>query len=128
MPVIVKYDGRIIETRMIGRIAGPELLSQLREMVVIEEREPVTPDRIIDLRETDTSEIKFNDVFAIAERRRLENLKNPIKSAFVAKTNVQYGIARTFQSLNDNPQISIRVFREESEARAWLAEGDDPAA
>ena len=126
MPVIVKYDGRIIEVQMSGRIAGPELLSQLAEVVAIEEREAVTPDRIFDLSETDTSDIRFNDVFAIAERRRRELLRNPIKSAFVAKTNVQYGIARTFQSLNDNPQIDIRVFREESEARAWLAEGDGP--
>ena len=30
------------------------------------------------------------------------------------------GIARMFQTLNDNPQISIRIFTNAAEAMSWL--------
>ena len=121
MPVHVKYNGRIIEIRLVGTIVASDLLSQLEEIVAVEDREPFAPSRFVDLREADTSEMKFDDVRAVAEGRRHEKLKNPIKSAFLAKNNVQYGLARTFQAINDNPQNSIRIFRDEAEARAWLA-------
>lgn len=121
MPVSVKYDGQVIELRLVGKVAGSELLSLLREALAIEEREAVTPNRMIDLREADTAEIRFNDVVSIAEVRRKTKLRNHVKSAILAKTNVQYGIARTFQAINDNPQIAVQVFRDEAEARAWLA-------
>jgi len=122
MAAIVKYNDQIIEIGLVGQIVGSELVSQLAEVLDIEAREPFSPNRIVDLREADTSELRFNDIFAIAERRRHEKLKNSIRSAFVVNTNVQYGIARTFQTINDNPQIKIRVFRDEAEARAWLTE------
>ena len=115
MPVHVKYDGKIVEVRFVDRIVGSELLSELKEVLAIEGQEPVAPNRIFDFREADTSEIKFNDIFAIAEKRRGQILKNSVKSAFLTKTNVQYGIARTFQAINDNPQITISIFREDDQ-------------
>jgi hypothetical protein len=35
---------------------------------------------------------------------------------------VQYGIARMFQSLNNNPWITIQIFEDRPSAMKWLDE------
>jgi len=47
-------------------------------------------------------------------------LKNYIKSAIVANNPSQFGFARMFQTLNDNPQIEIRIFPAAESAMEWL--------
>lgn len=43
---------------------------------------------------------------------------NDFKSAIIVSTPVQRGMARMFQSLNDNPRITIRIFDDEAAALA----------
>lgn len=50
-------------------------------------------------------------------------LKNRVKSAIVAQRPVDYGMARMFEMLIQNPQIEVRVFRDGESARQWLAVG-----
>jgi hypothetical protein len=38
----------------------------------------------------------------------------------VALTQVQYGFARMFQTLNDNPRIEIEIFGDCESAQRWL--------
>jgi len=44
----------------------------------------------------------------------------PIRSALVADKPIQFGFARMFQMLNDNPRVQIRIFGNLEEAQQWL--------
>jgi hypothetical protein len=33
------------------------------------------------------------------------------------------GFARMFQILNEHPQVTVRIFEDETSARAWIATG-----
>lgn len=35
------------------------------------------------------------------------------------------GYARMFRILNEHPQVTVRIFEDETEARAWLMGADD---
>ena len=47
-------------------------------------------------------------------------INEPIRSALVASKPVQFGFARMFQMLNDNPRVQIRIFGSLEEAHQWL--------
>ena len=124
MPITTRCANGLMEIRMAGRVSAADLKAHMREVATIESKVAVTPNRIMDLRDGTAGDVKFENLHGLAEARRIAVLKNPIKTAILATTPVQIGLARTFQTINDNPQITIQIFREESEARAWLAEGD----
>jgi hypothetical protein len=63
----------------------------------------------------------FRDqVFALAVKRGERAVPAPIRSALVANRPVQFGFARMFEMLNDNPRIQIRIFGNLEEAQRWL--------
>ena len=59
-------------------------------------------------------------MFALALKRAQRPIPSPIRSALVASKPVQFGFARMFQMLNDNPRIQIRIFSGLEEAEQWL--------
>ena len=56
----------------------------------------------------------------LAERRRSLGFPNAFRSAIVVGSPSQHGIARTLQTLNDNPKITISIFTDEDEALKWV--------
>ena len=80
----------------------------------------VMSDWITDLTPLDRIDVGFEEVFAVAQRRAERKVAAPIKSALVANRPVQFGFARMFQMLNDNPRIQIRIFGNLEEAQQWL--------
>jgi hypothetical protein len=82
-------------------------------------RDPVPP-RLTDLTGVREMQIAYPDVKALADRRRALTFPNAFKSAILVRTPVQMGMARMFQTLNDNPQISIQIFEDEAAALIWL--------
>ena len=121
MPIVTRFVNGVMEIKMLGVITVSDLEEHTREVAEIEAQEPVTPNRVMDLREGEAGDVRFGNIHGIAEMRTAAKLKNPIKTAILAASPVQFGLARTFQMLNDNPQITFGVFRDETEARAWLA-------
>ena len=77
-------------------------------------------DRLTDLSELERIDVGFEEVFAVALKRALREIRTPIRSALVASKPVQFGFARMFQMLNDNPRIQIRIFGSLQEAEQWL--------
>jgi len=63
-----------------------------------------------------------HDVQLLAKRRKASRLRNSVRSAYVVRTRAYFGMVRMFQTLNDHPQIEIRIFAETEEAEAWLRE------
>lgn len=120
MPITNHYSGEFIETRMAGVIVAADLPGHAQDLARIEAGLPASPHRIADLTAVTGGDVSFDQVNGFAALRRTARLRNPVKSAIVVRTPVQFGVARTFQTLNDNPDITIRVFRDDAEARAWL--------
>jgi hypothetical protein len=81
------------------------------------------PNRLVDLSGLERFDIKFADVFELARERRVRQYPNHFKSALVATTAEQQGFARMFQTLNDNPKVTIAVFDSVAAAETWLREG-----
>lgn len=129
MPASIKYSENLIEIRMYGRLTLEELLTASREIAQAEAGMPVTLHRLTDLSEVTNTTITFADVETFAAQRRVAPMKNPVRSAIVAGNDLQFGLSRMFQALNDNPRISIKVFRDMAGARGWLRlESDSEAA
>jgi hypothetical protein len=122
MPITNEYRGEFIVTRMTGLVALPELLAHAEEIAGIESSLPVTPYRIAHLASDLVGELSFVELHAFAAKRGQARLKNPVKSAVVAEGAAQYGFARMFQTLNNNPDIRVEIFQAEAPALAWLRE------
>jgi len=112
-------DG-LLHTTLQGRITTEDFRQALEINRDIETRLEITPDRITDLSAADASGLNTSQVMDIAIARRQARLKNKVKSAFVAPKPEQFGLARVFQTYNDNPAIEIMVFKDAASAYKWL--------
>ena len=116
----IHTEGNRVRLRFHGTISCEDLKNACYELEEIEAVSAVTPDRLFDLSLADTALWNFEVLDALAERRRATQLKNPIKSAIYAPTDLQFEYSRMFQRLNDNPKIEVRVFRHPIAAEKWL--------
>ena len=121
MPYDVRAVGDLFKLRFHGTIDSEDLQKSLEEIEGIEAVYEITPDRITDLSESDAASWSFFVIEELAQRRRTAQLKNMVKSAIYAPTDLHYGYSRMFQMLNDNPQIDVEVFRDLAAAETWLA-------
>ena len=53
-------------------------------------------------------------------RRSLQRFSRVVKSAIVVQEPVQFGIARVYEALNENPQIQLRILHSVAEANEWF--------
>jgi hypothetical protein len=119
MPFEIRDEGKYYYARLSGLLDRAELNAMAQEVERLEDA-GVMIDRITDLTSLDRIDVGFEDVFAVAQRRAERKAAAPIKSALVANRPVQFGFARMFQMLNDNPRIHIRIFGNLEEAQQWL--------
>lgn len=122
MPYQLTSEPDMLRIELFGILTAYDLQSIAAELEQIEGRMPVTPNRLTDATHLLNGDLNFADVFALAERRKVQNLANQIKSALVAPKPVNLGFARMFQILNDHPQIEIQIFPTCEAAEAWLAD------
>lgn len=97
-----------------------DIAGLLAELEALELTLDPTPNRLTDATDVSMRQVTSDDFFALAERRRQAVLKNRVKSALIAIRPVNVGFSRMFQTLNDHPQIEIRIFETEDVAAAWL--------
>ncbi|HEU0014484.1 MAG TPA: hypothetical protein VFQ45_12415 [Longimicrobium sp.] len=105
-----------------GTLVPEELVRMADALIEAEAAAAVCPHRVTDMTALTRFEVGFEDMSELARRRRNQPPANPIRSAIVAATPVQLGFARMFQTLNDHPRITIRIFPDLDGALAWLAE------
>ena len=96
-----------------------------KEMDVIDNKYSILPNRLVNLRAIISFDGNFNSILDLAKLRIAKKFPNRFKSALVVANNLQLGFARMFQTLSDNPQITLEVFRDELTAIEWL-KTDDP--
>ena len=119
MPFEIRDEGKYYYARLSGFLDRAELNAVTQEVERLEDAGVIT-DWITDLTLLDRIDVGFEEVFAVAQRRAQRKVVAPIKSALVANRPVQFGFARMFQMLNDNPRIHIRIFGNLQEAQQWL--------
>ena len=123
MAVECSYDNTWIRVTFSGAIVPADFNDVAAFIRDVESRASPAPSRLIDIGPQSTLSIGFGDVANIAHMRLAVRLANPIRTAIVAHSPAQQGYARMFQTLNDHPQITIKVFPDVPAAEAWLRVG-----
>ncbi|HEX6372636.1 MAG TPA: hypothetical protein VF006_27195 [Longimicrobium sp.] len=122
MPFSISTGDGVMRIVFSGTLT-PEELGRVADAIGdAEDAADVCPHRVTDMTALTRFEVGFDDMFQLARRRRERSPANPIRSAIVASTPVQLGFARMFQTLNDHPQVTLRIFPDVDGALAWLAE------
>lgn len=119
MPFEIRDEGGFYSARLFGVLDRTDLDAVSLAVDQMEDA-GLMKDRLTDLTGLDRIDVGFEEVFALAHRRALRPIPVPVRSALVASKPVQFGFARMFQMLNDNPRIQIRVFGTLTEAEQWL--------
>jgi hypothetical protein len=101
-------------------VTSDELRRYANELAALETSGELPANRITDISEAEGLDLHFDEIGSFAAQRCVAPLKNIVKSAIFAPTDVQFGMARMFQTLNDNPKIRIKVFRDLRSATDWL--------
>lgn len=113
-------DG-IIYLEVSGDVRAGDLDKWLADLQKVEKQCDPAPHRIADLRAaTGQLEISGSEVWAAAKRRREEVVKNPIRSAIVGSGALQLGLARMYQTLDNNPRVRVEVFEDMEKAMDWI--------
>jgi len=127
MPFAMSFDGPVLIFTLSGKLSGDDLQGLADQLIAIEQGGTRTPPRLTDLRGISEMAIGYPEMARLADRARSRPLRAPIRSALVVGEPVQLGYARMFQILNEHPDVTVRIFDDESAARAWLAGGADPS-
>ena len=120
----VSWEGPTLMITLWGTMESSDLQGFASEVLAIEDDGRNSPHRITDLRGVEEAAVGYQDMARLAGRTRLRPVSRPIKSAIVIAQPVQLGYARMFQILNDHPFVTVRIFEDEADARAWV-EADD---
>lgn len=126
MPFSISTDDGVMRIVLSGTLTPEELVRLADAMSEAERAVEVCPHRVTDLAGITRFEVGFDDMSELARRRRQQPPANPVRSALVAATPVQLGMARMLQTLNDHPRITMRIFPDLEGALAWLAEKPSP--
>ena len=103
-----------------GHLTDGDLATVAESLAEIEAAAEVSPDRLSDLTDVTSIALNFVAMELFAAKRRAAVLRNPVRSALVAPTQLQYGFARMFQTLNDHPEIEIQLFRDMDSGLHWI--------
>lgn len=126
MSYSIQSEGQFLRIAFRGHVTRHDIEAALRELSEFELGLQIIPDRVIDLQGVEGSEISAADVIWAAGQRRSKRFPNPFRSAVIAPRPAQFGYARMFQVLNGHPDITLRAFRDEGDALAWLQTGPTP--
>ncbi len=122
MPFELTTPGAVLFARVFGVFTAKELNHLATEAEIAEAYHPVSLDRITDLTAVERFEVGFREIYGFAIRRSAQRFSRVVKSAIVVQEPVQIGIARVYETLNENPQIQIRIVQSVTEATEWFAD------
>lgn len=124
MPYRLIQESTFLRIVLEGEVSRMDLEDALQELEMLEMSLATSPHRLVDLAGVEVSIVSGGDIFAIAERRKAKSYPNAFRTAIVAPKPAQFGFARMFQTLNNHPFITIRVFTDEALASKWLETGE----
>ena len=121
MPYRIYHAGDVLRIDLAGIVTNAEFAEMVGKVNQLESSGPVVPHRIADFSQSSELIISYPAIMAAAQLRKALKFPNNFRSAIVATLPGHVSVARTFATLNDHPQISIRVFPTLAEAQAWIA-------
>jgi hypothetical protein len=121
MPYSITVENQVVRVALTGCITAGDLAALAAESKNYEHEVAVVPHRITDMTGIEELAIHYPDVSALAATRGQCRFPNAFKSAIIASSVNHLGYARMFQTLNDNPQIAVRIFPDEVSANEWIA-------
>ena len=121
MALEIEMREDVLRIRLYETVSREDLTQLADEVLALEARMAPAPDRLSDLSAATEFEVGFAEFYELSLRRRGSPLANDIRSAILVATDVQYGLARMFQTLNDHPRVAVEIFRDLSEALAWVS-------
>jgi hypothetical protein len=121
MPFEITIQCDIIFFRLYGVVTAADLDQIASDVEVMEDSLPIAMDRITDITSVERFDVGFPAVNILASRLRDRQFPRTIKSAIIVAEAVQFGLARMYQTLNENPQMEIRIVHSLNEARDWIA-------
>ena len=120
MPHQISNIDNVLHVSLTGIVTGADL-DQAAAAAREYESGPTVPHRVTDLTGVVSLNLNYETVRALASRRRTLRFPHAFKSAIIAPQPSQLGFARMFQTLNDNPQITIQIFPDKAAALQWIA-------
>ena len=120
MSYTMAMDGAVLRIRLYDTLTDVDLRDLADDVLGLEANQVPTPARVTDMSGLRRISVGFREMLAFVERRRASPPKQSIRSALVVESEVQYGIARMFQTLNNHPLVSVEIFRDASKALDWV--------
>ena len=124
MPFELTMPGGVLFARLRGVFTARELNRLATEAEIAEATHYVSLNRITDLTAVECFEVGFREIFLFALRRGAQRFSKVVKSAIIVHDPAQIEIARLYDSLNQNPQIRLRILKSVAEANEWFAVND----
>jgi hypothetical protein len=94
------------------------------EFEIIEKEYSVVPNFIVSLNNVKTFSGDYHSVQKLAKQRAEKTFPNNIFEAILVTNDFQMGFARMYQTVNDNPQLTIEIFKDEAKAIEWIKSKD----
>ncbi len=121
----ISIKNEVLQIALTGRLTANDLEGMALEAKKYES-DAVVPHRITDMTGITEMDVYYPAVMMLAEQRRQLRFPNSFKSAIIASQPQHIGYARMFQTLNNNPQITIRIFPDATSASEWIAGVNQP--
>ena len=120
--MICKYENKndIIYQTFPETISNSDFRLINEEINLIEEKYSVVPNFIVDIRNVKTLKGDYHSIQKLAAQRRDKKFSNNILEAILVANDFQMGFARMYQTFNDNPQLTIQIFKDEAKAIEWI--------
>jgi hypothetical protein len=125
MSVVVERAVGFILVRFDGNLSIAEL-AQAADLLDAVDRASPGIYRLIDLTAVSGVNLDFGAIARFAEDRRRWSLARRVKAAILVGSDVMFGLARMYEQMLDNPEISVDVFRNRTAAMAWLGIQGEP--
>jgi len=112
---------RIVVSRWTGGASDAELLDQYRTLYEDPDWQPGFAE-IADLREADMSGVSSKGLAALAKMVEdyVKEAATEFKTAVIVARDVNYGLARVYESYSAQSPETVRVFRDPAEALSWV--------
>jgi hypothetical protein len=120
MSLSIDASQSIWRTTLSNTVTNSDLLKLARCIDVLNRETPVGPKGLVDLREISDVDIDLATLKQVKQEMDRHIVRSESKTGFIARSPMQYGIARAIQMLLYDQPIEMQVFEDNDEALKWV--------